>query len=242
MVKLRADLLANRFMPGERLTLDLLKSVYAAGFTPLREALMRLAADGLVTREGNKGFRVAPVSEEDLRDVVTTRQRIEDLVLRDAIRHGDASWEAGIVSAFHLLSKTACVDPHTGGCSELWSLHHRAFHYALIAAAPSQLLKQFWTVSFDQADRYRRLAAFTRDPRNYNSEHAEMMEAAIKRKADRACALSRKHAEQTFDVIMLMRLSSKQQPKPPRVKQLQLASKLGRGNHGRPRAAWSSRS
>ena len=58
LAKLRTDLLANRFMPGERLTLESMKSVYDVGFTPLREALMRLAADGLATREGHKGFRV----------------------------------------------------------------------------------------------------------------------------------------------------------------------------------------
>ena len=53
LAKLRTDL-----MPGERLTLESMKSVHDVGFTPLREALMRLAADGLATREGHKGFRV----------------------------------------------------------------------------------------------------------------------------------------------------------------------------------------
>src|SRR5690348_5381201 len=60
--ELRADIVGCRLMPNERLTLEALRERYRIGWSPIREALMRLEADGLVTFEQNKGFRVAAVS------------------------------------------------------------------------------------------------------------------------------------------------------------------------------------
>src|ERR1700716_3533072 len=105
-IRLRGDLLACKFMPGERLRLESLKAEYLVGFSPLREALTRLTADGFVTSIGQKGFRVSPVSLSDAHDIITTRQHLDDLILPDALAHGDSEWEARIVGAFHLLMKT----------------------------------------------------------------------------------------------------------------------------------------
>src|SRR3546814_18820283 len=83
--QLREDLLAGRFRPNERLRMEDLRSRYAVGFTPLREALMHLASDGLVITEQQRGFRAAPISLADHWDIATTRQAIEDIALADAL-------------------------------------------------------------------------------------------------------------------------------------------------------------
>ena len=64
-------------MPNERLTLEALRERYRVGWSPIREALMRLEADGLVTFEQNKGFRVAAVSRKMLADLMRSRIEIE---------------------------------------------------------------------------------------------------------------------------------------------------------------------
>src|ERR1700680_4665326 len=66
--RLMADLKANRFKPGERLRFDAMRSLYDVGVAPLREALSRLAETGMVVQIGQKGFRAASVSLEDLAD------------------------------------------------------------------------------------------------------------------------------------------------------------------------------
>ena len=75
--RLRSDILSARLAPGAKLRLGLLTSIYQIGISPLRDALAQLAGDGLVILESQRGFRVAPVSREDLRDVSEARKRVE---------------------------------------------------------------------------------------------------------------------------------------------------------------------
>src|ERR1700752_1796349 len=74
---MRADILELRLQPGSRLVLDVLRESYGLGLSPLREALSRLGAEGLVVGEEWRGFRVAPVTEEDLYDITYMRREIE---------------------------------------------------------------------------------------------------------------------------------------------------------------------
>ena len=60
--QLREDILAGKLKPGERLRTETLRQRYDVGGSPVREALMRLEAEGFVLLEQNKGFSVAGVS------------------------------------------------------------------------------------------------------------------------------------------------------------------------------------
>src|SRR5215469_6763641 len=103
--RLRHDILRGVFHPGERLRLDALCERYKIGATPLREALNRLSAEELVSREEQRGFRVAPVSLADLAELTKTLCWITELALREAIKNGDAGWEDAVVLAAHRLSR-----------------------------------------------------------------------------------------------------------------------------------------
>ena len=63
-----------------------MKKQYDVGNSPLREALNRLSENGMVVREENKGFRVAPASEEELKELIRTRCWLEEIALRESIR------------------------------------------------------------------------------------------------------------------------------------------------------------
>ncbi|MDT8264202.1 GntR family transcriptional regulator, partial [Roseomonas sp. DSM 102946] len=71
--------------PRSRLRLRELSALYGLGTTPLREALARLAAEGIVVLEGQKGFSVPPVTREHLLDVTRSRQVVEPEALRLAM-------------------------------------------------------------------------------------------------------------------------------------------------------------
>jgi DNA-binding GntR family transcriptional regulator len=60
--------------------------------------LVRLTAEGFTELEGHRGYRVAPVSATDLRDVVKNRQLLECEALRLSIELGDEHWKAQLVS------------------------------------------------------------------------------------------------------------------------------------------------
>jgi len=109
--QLRYDILHNRLDPGSRLRFRELRERYKSGLSPLREALMRLVAEGLVLLEDHKGFRVAPVSREEMIDIANTLLELEAIAIRWAIEKGDDRWEADIVARLHELSKREMFAP-----------------------------------------------------------------------------------------------------------------------------------
>ena len=72
-VDLRHDIIRGVLAPGRPLRLADLSERYGMGFSPLREALNRLQAERLVTAESLRGFRVAPLSLDELHDTVSLR-------------------------------------------------------------------------------------------------------------------------------------------------------------------------
>ena len=193
--RLRQDVLAGTFEAGAKLKLDELQSAYGYSSSPLREALSRLAQEGLIRADERRGFRVAPISEDDLADITRMRVMLDVPALREAIAHGDDAWEADILAAYHRLEK---VESRLGDGPVIldndWSQLHRAFHLALVAACPS-VRQRVWGASlFDQAERYRRFSARHRKTaRRKSNEHKKIMDATLRRDADTACVLLEEH-------------------------------------------------
>jgi DNA-binding GntR family transcriptional regulator len=79
--RLREDIVHGAFHPGDKLRIEFLKQTYDVGATPLREALYRLSADGFVHVQGQRGFRVADMSLEELKDITNLRVVLEGMAL-----------------------------------------------------------------------------------------------------------------------------------------------------------------
>ena len=136
--QIRIDIVTCRLMPNERLRVESLRKRYGVGGSPIREALMRLEAEGLVILEQNKGFRVSPASREHLLDLMKTRVEIEGLALRWSIEKGGVDWEANLLAAYHRLSHQKKTLRGSGNEINLvWFKEHRNFHSALTAACAS---------------------------------------------------------------------------------------------------------
>src|SRR5947209_19928588 len=75
--RLRSDILGGALLPGMKLKLDALRTRYEVSVNTLRETLSRLAADGLVEAEGQRGFTVIPATLVDLIDITETRRLLE---------------------------------------------------------------------------------------------------------------------------------------------------------------------
>ena len=101
--QLRTDILEGRHAPNSKLRIDALRELYGMGATPLREALSKLSAQGLVNAEGQRGFSVAQTSIQQLLDVTRSRVWVESIALRAAIANGNRDWEAEIVAAEYRL-------------------------------------------------------------------------------------------------------------------------------------------
>ncbi len=203
LAKLRSDIIACRLMPNERLRFETLRERYGMGTSPIREALMRLEAEGLVELEQNKGFRVSEVSRENLLDLMKTRVEIETVALRWALEKGDVKWEADLLSAFHRLSRQSKIDPaNPDAISEAWSREHAELHSALVSSCGSPTLLSIRSRLFEQADRYVALSIMSSGPlRDDVTEHKNLMRAALNREVDKAIELNRIHITRTLDKV-----------------------------------------
>src|SRR5215469_9969595 len=203
LTQMRADIVACRLMPNERLRFETLRERYGMGTSPIREALMRLEAEGLVELEHNKGFRVAEVSHDNLVDLMRTRIEIETIALRWSLEKGGVEWEADLLSAFHRLSRQTKIEPGKPEViSEAWSREHAAFHTALVAACGAPTLLAIRARLFEQADRYVALSIMSNGPlRDDVGEHKQLMRAALSRDVDKTLELNRAHITRTLDKV-----------------------------------------
>jgi DNA-binding GntR family transcriptional regulator len=163
--QIREDIIFARLLPGEKLRIEELRERYGLGSTPVREALSRLSATGLVEATSQRGFRVAPISEADLDDVTTMRVRLEAAALRESIEQGDDRWEAGVAAAYHTLhalERRSLNREHAHFAT--WEQRNRAFHDALVAACRSQWTLRFRSLIYDQHERYRRISHANASP------------------------------------------------------------------------------
>ena len=202
---LRHDVVCGKLAPGERLRVEHLKDQYEVGAGTLREALSLLVSDALVTSEGQRGFRVAPISMADLEDVTNTRVMLETEALRQSIRHGDAQWETALVQSYELLCATERNLAETG--SVRWERRNKAFLEALIAGFNSTWSKYLLSILYRHAERYRninfRLTAAHASGRDVHKEHEAIFRAAVDRQEARAALALEAHIRLTHDIVRL---------------------------------------
>jgi GntR family carbon starvation induced transcriptional regulator len=200
--RLRTDIVSSVFAPETRLKFADMTKRYDVGIGTLREALSQLSSEGFVTVEVGKGFRVAPVSAEELIEITDHFINFEKRAVRDAIEYGDEDWEANIVAVHHRLSLIEGLpwERRMERHSE-WVERHREFHEAIVAACQGKWLFRLRSIMFDQLDRYRFVTK--RAPEGLGGrkfeEHRDIMAATLARDADLASELIEKHIRDTSE-------------------------------------------
>lgn len=208
---LRHDIIRGELTPGRPLRLADLSERYGMGFSPLREALNRLQAERLVTAESLRGFRVAPLSLDELHDTTSLRILIETEALKASIRNGDDAWASDIVSSLYALNVQAA---RTGPDADIWTLEkrHHAFHRALLAACNSPWTLEFFERLYAATERYRipvLLASALPVGRDVQAEHSALAQAALDRNAKEASTLLEQHYRRTVrDLSEVIRTQS----------------------------------
>lgn len=196
--RLTRDIVECRYSPGEKLRIAELKEQYEVSGSTLREALSLLVSQSLVLSEEQRGFRVAPMSLEDMEDLTSMRVMLECSALQRSIEHGDDDWEAVVVSSYHKLSLSEKRLDAVGSFDE-WERRNSDFHEALLAACASNWTHRFRRTLYQQLERYRRLTALHKAPsRRIHEEHAELFDSAIKRDAARATTALASHINGTL--------------------------------------------
>ncbi|MGH6923036.1 MAG: GntR family transcriptional regulator [Propylenella sp.] len=193
--RIRADIIFGRLPPRKRLRLEQLKKDYEASISTLREILNRLASEGLVVAEGQRGFEVAPMSPENLREIAELRELLECYALEQSFAVGDLNWEAHVVAAHYKLAQMeAKMLAGDRSVTEQWKRFDWEFHQALISACGSRALMDTHAVVFDKYLRYQMISLTFRGA-IAAEEHQQLLEAALGRDAKTAQEVLRRHVQ-----------------------------------------------
>lgn len=201
---IRAEILDGRLLPGTKLNIKALEERLELSLGAVREALSRLGAEGMVMVESHRGYRVAPVSKEELLDLTRARVEMESLCLGQAMQHGDVEWETRIVAAAHRMERLQSLptEAEARGTSA-WNEAHGEFHEALVSACPNQWLLRMRHMLYRQSERYRRLSVpLSTDHRDVRAEHRQIMEAALAHDQARALVALEQHLFATAQIIL----------------------------------------
>lgn len=215
--KIREDILNGALRPDSPLRLDMLRGRHGLSYSPLREALVKLEGEGLVVLHEQRGFRVSPLHNRDIWDIINTRILIETFALRDAIKRG-----VDQVLILKCLDKLRIADFRFQSSEKADRIllagqlrdAHTDFHMALIEATSSRRLYRVTRQLISETERYRapflslllhelkgRSLWMGRHDRDINVEHTDIVEAVLRGDADRATRLLRGHYRQTAEMI-----------------------------------------
>ena len=191
--ELKRDVAGFRLVPGDRFTENEISERLGVSRTPVRQALFRLQQEGFVEVLFRSGWRVLPFDFEQFEQLYDLR-----MVLETAAVHRLCAASAKVDS--QLLEQLAAIwlVPAAERSSDMTkvALWDEAFHCSLVAAAGNAEMAR---VHRDVTDRIRiiRRLDFTKQPRidaTYD-EHAKILKAVQRKRADQAALLLRAHIE-----------------------------------------------
>jgi DNA-binding GntR family transcriptional regulator len=192
---IRRDILFGRLAPAQKLKLDALKESYGVSISTLRELLSRLTSEGLIVAEGARGFEVAPISPENLKEVANLRQLLECHAMALSFATGDMEWEGRVVAAHH---KLAMVESRMlagdRSAPDLWKRYDWEFHHALISACGSKVHLDAHSAAYDKYLRYQMIAVVFRGEIAAR-EHRQLLECALRRDTKSAQGVLVKHIQ-----------------------------------------------
>jgi DNA-binding GntR family transcriptional regulator len=164
---------------------------------PIREAIRRLDAAGLVELAPHKATRVAELSLDDLSEVYQARLALEPLAVRLAAESfTDEAAETASASLERYVEAYKRDDPPA-----IWAAH-TDFHFTLYRQAGSRWLLRLITPIWESSERYRRASIHVeRNLAERQSEHEAILAACAERNPDRAAREMWAHLALTANLL-----------------------------------------
>jgi DNA-binding GntR family transcriptional regulator len=200
--RIREDIIHGQLQPGFRLAPQRLRERYDVGVGTLREILSRLASEGFVVAEGQRGFEVAPATAAELSELGDLRLLLESHALERSFATGDLEWEARVVAAHHrLASVERALLAGDAKRTPQWVAYDRSFHEALISGCGSRALMTVHATVFDRFLRYHMLAeSFRGLP--VTEDHAALLELALARDVAGAAEMLARHVQKGIEHVL----------------------------------------
>ena len=152
LATLRTSILDVALAPGSAITEPDLAARFRVSRTPVREALLRLADEGLVDIRPQRGTYVARMSLERIEEALFVRDAVEGAVLRRIVARGQGAAVAKTLAAIVDAQQSAIARADFAAALEA----DTQFHHALVIASG---LKGVWRVVSDARDLHHRIRA-----------------------------------------------------------------------------------
>ena len=179
---IRGEILNCALAPGQQIVQARLVEKYGLGLTPIREALQRLAHDGLVQPYPRFGYIVSPVTEEMVRHLYEVRMILEAAAVRLAVERASDAQLRQIADNARF---TYIYKNHEQYVRFLE--RNAAFHDSIALLAGNPRLAEVLGGLLDELSRIFHLGLDLRDSADeMQSEHTALAEALLARDADRA--------------------------------------------------------
>ena len=201
--RLREEIQLGELAPGTPLSELSLVERTGASRTPVREALRRLAAEGLVDLVPRQGARVSRVSLQSVRDLFDFRSLLEPAAIRQATEA--AAVDPALRRTFAALrTEFARIERRAASQARSRAFYEVAdrFDWAIIGAARNEHLRRTIAELRPHTARLRNLSHI--DPRRVEvsvAEHLRMCDALLAGDADEAAAAIAEHLAQSLATI-----------------------------------------
>lgn len=183
---LREAIVEGNLPAGELLRQDDIAARFHVSKIPVREALKRLEAEGLVSFMRNRGAVVASLSAEEILEYVEIRAMLE---ARAAYLAAQQISDENLAFARAKLAEFGAADQ-----AARWGELNWQFHSALYADARRPILLGEIRSLYDKVERYvRALLSITTEMPKTQREHAAILDAFARRDPDAAADLTRAH-------------------------------------------------
>ena len=194
LMRMRADILSFALIPGRILSERDLEAIYGASRTPVRQALLQLAHDGLVMRAG-RGYAVASIDAQELLETFEFREIVEAAAVRLACeRANEADLDAIQATIDRGLSDTS---------PETWFEIGADVHVMIASLSANGFLRDAVRDIVTRIARARWLLVSTEaGRREAHREHSEIVALIRAKRADEAEDAIRRHGRNVRDQIM----------------------------------------
>ena len=199
---LRHGILTSRLAPGSKLVLDHLKDQLQIGIAPIREALARLAGEGLVDTESQRGFWVSQVSVDELQQLGELRSTMEVMAFRHAMEKDHRLLQDRLGEAWRLFKEVGQRAGETEPLNDKWDERHLRFHTALFCGYESPATLRIYVNIYARLERYRRLGI---DRRGFLAgvidDHSRLLEHVAARDIEAGSKLIRGHIHDVVEIV-----------------------------------------
>ena len=192
---LRDRIITLEIKPGTRLVEDDISREIEVGRTPVREALLRLEGEGLVSRQ-RRGWIIEAIEPADARFIFEARICVESYATRVAAERGDRK---ALDHLYDLVDRMDRLDEITR--AELNRLD-RNFHETIVAMAGNPMFVEMHERTQFHYWNLRLPIFFNREQtQRANAQHRDILAALAARDTDRAERLAREHIETTYTIV-----------------------------------------